>query len=78
MGRSTVGGHGFHRYVAGIVSVVLGLALVGSRIEPSRLDPVGLGCLSSLVDEDGDHPFDMAACAAASRATGTRNGEQLT
>src|SRR5512146_2106303 len=34
MGRSTVGGHGFHRFLAGTVAVVLGLALVGSRIEP--------------------------------------------
>ena len=35
VGRSTVGNHGLHRVITGTVAVVLGLALVGSRIEPS-------------------------------------------
>ena len=32
----------------------------------------------SQVQASGDHYFPSAACAAASRAIGTRNGEQLT
>ena len=47
-----------------------------------RLDPVRLLCVVAvLVNVDGDQfPafIESAACAAASLATGTRYGEQLT
>jgi len=65
MGRSTVGDHGFHRYVAGIVSVVLGLALVGSRIEPSNSRD------DSSFATDRNFPDVTAAAALALGTRGT-------
>ena len=50
-------------------------------VEPGRLDPVHFPRAPVLVNVDGDQfPafIESAACAAASRATGTRYGEQLT
>ena len=41
-----MGNHGLHRFLTGTASVVLGLALVGSRIEPSR----GAGSRSFAAD----------------------------
>src|SRR5262249_35351182 len=64
MGRSTVGDHGFHRYLAGIVSVVLGLALVGSRIEPSSSRD------DSSFATDGNFPDVTAAAALAIGSSG--------
>ena len=65
MGRSPVGDHGFHRVLAGLVSVMLGLALVGSRIEPSN----SRDDRSSATD--GNFPDVTAAAALAVGTRGT-------
>lgn len=59
MGRSTVGNHGFRRFLAGAVPVVLGLALIGSRIEPSSSRD------DDVVATDGNFPTVAAAAAVA-------------
>src|SRR5262249_14589000 len=50
---------------------------VGRGVEPRGVDPIAVYGLPVVVDVDLDHP-DIAAWAAASRATGTRTGEKLT
>jgi hypothetical protein len=74
-----VGDHGHHRFLAGMVSVVLGLALVGSRIEPSGGTPSG-----SLAADGGtsggavvSHVDAPASSTVAARDAGGVEAPQL-
>ena len=70
VGRSPVGNHGLHRFLTGTASVVLGLALVGSRIEPSGGTGSGrLRPMAARVPAPLRRPLSLLYRAPSQRAT---------